>query len=278
MPVVLRNLTSRDFPALERLLLRDPVAHCFVASRVTPDFDLWRLGGELWGWFEDGELLSAMFSGANLVPVEMTEAARAAFVRKALQQGRRCSSIVGPSHDVLAMWDVLRHSWTPPREIRETQHLMRISGEPLIPADPRVITLEPTDLDRLLPASIAMFTEEVGVSPIASGGGSAYRGRVAELLRQGRCMAILDAAGTIAFKAEVGAVASGVSQIQGVWVAPHLRGTGLAPGGMAAVVKQTQERFSPIVSLYVNDYNLPAIRTYEKVGFSTSGRFATILF
>jgi predicted GNAT family acetyltransferase len=34
----------------------------------------------------------------------------------------------------------------------------------------------------------------------------------------------------------------------------------------------------PTVSLYVNDYNLPARATYAKVGFTQVGEFATVHF
>jgi predicted GNAT family acetyltransferase len=35
---------------------------------------------------------------------------------------------------------------------------------------------------------------------------------------------------------------------------------------------------APVVSLYVNDYNERALRTYARVGFHTVGEFATVLF
>ncbi len=94
---VLRVLAPRDLPQVQALLARDPVAHCFVASRVrSSGLDGWRLGGELWGWSEDGELGSLLYLGANLVPVETTPEARRAFADRCRRIGRRCSSIVGP--------------------------------------------------------------------------------------------------------------------------------------------------------------------------------------
>jgi predicted GNAT family acetyltransferase len=39
-----------------------------------------------------------------------------------------------------------------------------------------------------------------------------------------------------------------------------------------------RSRFAPSVSLYVNDYNVRAVRTYERVGFRQVGTFATVLF
>ena len=37
-------------------------------------------------------------------------------------------------------------------------------------------------------------------------------------------------------------------------------------------------RVSPTVSLYVNDYNLPARKAYARCGFVSAGSFATVLF
>ena len=44
---------------------------------------------------------------------------------------------------------------------------------------------------------------------------------------------------------------------------------------MAAVVRLAQTMV-PTVSLYVNDYNLPARATYARVGFEEVGEFATV--
>jgi predicted GNAT family acetyltransferase len=47
---------------------------------------------------------------------------------------------------------------------------------------------------------------------------------------------------------------------------------------MAAVVRDALERVAPTVSLYVNDFNLPARRVYERCGFRAVGTLATVLF
>ena len=76
----------------------------------------------------------------------------------------------------------------------------------------------------------------------------------------------------------MGAVSPRACQVQGVWVNPRLRGRGLAAPGMAAVVTLARRTCAPRVSLYVNDFNTPARKAYEKVGFAEVGSFATILF
>jgi predicted GNAT family acetyltransferase len=47
---------------------------------------------------------------------------------------------------------------------------------------------------------------------------------------------------------------------------------------MAAVVKVCLRDIAPTVSLYVNDFNEPARRSYERVGFMQVGTFASVLF
>jgi predicted GNAT family acetyltransferase len=154
---------------------------------------------------------------------------------------------------------------------------MAISDPPKLPPDPLVRRVRPDELSILYPACVAMFTEEVGISPTNGDGGSLYRARVAELIGQGRAFARIEQ-GRVIFKAEIGAATAEACQIQGVWVDPELRGRGLANGGMAAVVAQAQAEVAPVVSLYVNDYNTAARAAYKRVGFAEVGSFMSVLF
>ena len=137
--------------------------------------------------------------------------------------------------------------------------------------------MRPDELDVLVPACIAMFTEEVGISPVGPDGGASYRSRVAELVRAGRAFARFEG-GRVVFKAEIGSVSSAACQVQGVWVPPDLRGRGLAAPGMAAVAELSRRDIAPVVSLYVNDFNEAARATYRKVGFADVGAFMSVLF
>ncbi len=126
-----------------------------------------------------------------------------------------------------------------------------------------------------------MFTEEVGYSPVTADGGALYNAQVAGLISAGRSLARIENGPRepeVIFKAELGSVIPEGAQVQGVWVNPQYRGRGLAAPGMAAVVRFVRARFAPSVSLYVNSYNVRAIRTYERVGFRRAGTFATVLF
>jgi hypothetical protein len=275
---VFRVLDDRDLPAVLDLLEADPVSNVFVASRVdAAGLSPQRLGAQLWGYGQGSRLTALCYAGANLVPVGADEGALRAFTEHAVRQGRRCSSIVGPSEMVSSLWGGLESIWGPARALRMCQPLMVTRAYSATEADTAVRRVRPEELELLLPASIAMFTEEVGISPVAGDGGAMYRARVRELIAAGRAFARFEA-DRVVFKAEVGAATKGVCQLQGVWVEPSLRGRGLSTAGMAAVVAACLRDIAPAVSLYVNDFNTPARRAYERVGFAEVGSFASVLF
>ena len=273
-----RLLDERDRGAVLAICDRDPVTNVFVSSRVRAlGLEPGRLGAQLWGHGTGGRLQSLCYSGANLVPVVATPDAVVAFADRALKQGRRCSSVVGPAGEVQALWALLRPRWGPAREIRPVQPVMVITGPPLVPPDPLVRRVRMEDLDVLWPACVAMFTEEVGVSPLTGDGGASYRARLEQLIRGGRAFARIED-GKVIFKAEIGAVTPQACQVQGVWVRPECRGQGLAAPGMAAVVVESARSIAPVVSLYVNDFNQPARAAYRRVGFADTGQFMSVMF
>lgn len=272
-----RLLDDRDAPAVRALLDDDPVGNCFVAARVEAvGLAPWRLGGEMWG-YGGNRIEAACFSGANLVPIGSSRAALGAFAERARRQGRRCSSIVGAAGSVRPLWDLLRPSWGPARDVRGDQPLLAISGPPAARPDPAVRRVRPDELDVVMPACVAMFTEEVGVSPLSVDGGAAYRARVRDLVEAGRSYARIED-GQVLYKAELGAVSRAACQVQGVWVHPDWRGRGIGTAGTAAVVVDALATVAPTVSLYVNDYNAPARAAYQRVGFTQVGSFMSVLF
>ncbi|MCT2548668.1 GNAT family N-acetyltransferase [Streptomyces sp. NBC_00257] len=274
-----RVLEPSDLGAALAVLESEPVANAFVTSRVQiAGLDPWRLGGEMWGWYADGRLRSLCYSGANLVPICATPEAVRAFADRARRAGRRCSSIVGPAEPTAQLWRLLEPGWGPAREVRANQPLM-VTESPSadVTPDPLVRRIRKDEMDVLMPACVAMFTEEVGISPLAGDGGLLYQARVAELIGAGRSFARIDD-GKVVFKAEIGAATPQACQIQGVWVAPEHRGRGLSETGMAAVLRYALADVAPVVSLYVNDYNTPARRSYARVGFKETGAFMSVLF
>ncbi|WP_067461609.1 GNAT family N-acetyltransferase [Actinomadura macra] len=273
-----RVLDDRHRAEALAILDADPVANVFVSSRVhAAGLDPRRLGAQMWGYLRDGRLRSLCYSGANLIPVAAGPEAVRAFAERAQAQGRRCSSIVGPVRAVGELWEILAPYWGPPRAVRAVQPVMATSAVPDAPPDLAVRRVRMEEFDIVYPACVAMFTEEVGVSPNTGDGGVLYRARVAELIRDGRAFARIED-GRVVFKAEIGAVTPRACQVQGVWVPPDLRGQGRSVAGMSAVVQEALRGIAPTVSLYVNDYNTRARATYRRVGFTEIGSFMSVLF
>ena len=264
----------RDAAAVWRVLDADPVGSCMVAARVA-DYGVEprSIGGEL--WTRGGVDESLCYAGANVIPLRGARADLNAFADKAMSTTRRCSSLVGRAELVLPMWQRLATTWGPARDVRDSQPLMALRVMPNCPIDPEVRQVRPDQIDAYLVAAVDMFIGEVGVDPRIGDGGRGYRRRLANLIAAGRAWARFDG-GQVVFKAEVGSQSPAVGQIQGVWVHPDWRGHGLGSAGtatVAAVVVGTGR----IASLYVNDFNLVARATYERVGFTPVGTFATVL-
>jgi uncharacterized protein len=277
LTVPVRLLGNADRGVVERLLARDPISTAQVAERVQVAGLSWRVDARVLGYGTRGRLESLCWLGANLIPVHATTSTVIeAFARAAGDGPRTCSSLVGDCDGVLGLWDHLVHRWGPARDVRPCQPLLVTCTPPAIAADPDVRLVRPREIDLLFPAAVAMYTEEVGVSPLVGGCARDYRDRVAELVRGRRAYAKF-VGGRVVFKAELAVVTRHTAQVQGVWVAPDWRDHGIATAGMAAVVGDALRRVAPSVSLYVNDYNAPARRVYQRCGFRRAGTFATVL-
>ena len=159
--------------------------------------------------------------------------------------------------------------------MRAHQPLLELQKPSQVGPDPRVATVAMEHFQAYFQAAVAMYTEEVGVSPIESSDG--YMRHMRVLVQQGRCFAIVDEGGTVRWKSDIGVDWRAYCQIQGVWLTPELRGQGLAAPMMAAALEQSMLDHAPLATLYVNDYNAPALATYRRIGMERVGTFATIL-
>ncbi|ASU78146.1 DUF4081 domain-containing protein [Actinopolyspora erythraea] len=270
-----RLLQGRDVACVRSLLESDPVSACMVLSRIeAAQVNPLYLSGELWGYGSGPE--GVCYSGANLIPLRGGRDAMRAFAERAARRRRVCSSLVGPAEQVMALWTELSPHWGPAREIRPEQPLLVMSEPPTGWVDPEVRQVRSEELDSYLPAAVAMFVEEVGVDPRRNGGAVGYRARIADLIASGRTFARFED-GQVVFKAEIGAVSSTVGQIQGVWVRPDRRGSGLGAAGTAAVADHLVRLMRRRASLYVNDFNVAARAAYRKIGFRRAGTFGTVL-
>jgi uncharacterized protein len=285
----------RDVAEALELCALDPVSNVVPAMHLETASRAGVIPTGLWVVRKRGrvsrDLAGVIWCGANLTAVlptgddYETDNARAEVASSIVSRLSRPAALVGEAGLTLDLWGRVEAWWGPARQLRPSQASMSIKGHPRdvpeasVDAEPmRRATM--ADYDALLPAAVHMFVGEVGYDPLTHGR-DAYEERLARLVRQGHSYLRYGVVGgkrQVVFKAEVGVVGGKVAQIQGVWVHPEIRGRGLGSAGMADLVRHVRADHAPTVSLYVNDFNAPALRAYEAVGFERVGTFATVMF
>ena len=192
-----RVLGPGDRDRFIALAEQDPVVNVFAdyRARLTNLDERW-LGGQVWGRFEGDELVAGCHLGANLVPVQCTPDDVGVFADVALRRRGSVGTIVGPSDVVAALWELVEHAGRARASIRSRQpHLEIATGRPWRPT-PTYASRTRATSTALYPACVAMYTEEVGVSPENdAGGGDLYRARVRQLIGRGWSMASFDEQG-----------------------------------------------------------------------------------
>jgi uncharacterized protein len=273
-------LNDGDREDLVRLVDADPLVNVVVSARLraVAGLDSRRFGGTLVGVRDrDGRLTGAAFSGGNLLPIGGGPPEWQALAENIARGPRTCTSMVGRAAAVGAMCQVLAPVWGPARAIRAQQPLLMLDRAAVTPhpREHRVRLIEPAELEAYLPAAAAMFTEELGISPYQASG-SDYRRRTAALINDRRAFGIVEN-DEVVFKADLGALSEHTCQVQGVWVRPDLRGRGIGTAALAVVLRHGLT-LAPTVSLYVNDFNLPARKMYDRLGMRQVAVLSTVLF
>jgi uncharacterized protein len=280
-PLDVRPLGRGDEQLALDALARNPVRDVFIASRILHDGALTSLGpSPLWGAFDhDQEVRGMLHVGPNLVPATDDQAACEALATAAggLYPTRM---VVGERATVELLWSMIGPSYPAPREVRRRQFVYALEPDwldrdPSPGAAGTARLAERADEDRVLHLSAAMYTEEMGENPMARDP-DGYRRRVRMLTARGWTY-VYEERGQLQFKMDVGCASNHTAQIQGVYVPPELRGRGVGTTAMTACCALALTRH-PNLSLYVNDFNAPAVALYERIGFRReSFDFQTIM-
>ncbi len=271
----LHALGAADRDSVLEYLARSPVENLFLASKVDAyGIDRRRLG-KLYAFERDGQIASLLLDGGTLFVSGFDPEALPVFVTH-LGPIRRCTSILGPAISVLGLFVGLaerwRGAWGSVSNVRRRQPLMLLEEPPEPTPDPRVRRLTTDDYQSYLDASVSMYTDEIGSSPFKYGPG--YERFVMDRLRAGEAYGIVEG-GKVIFKADLGPKLRDQAQLQGVWVSPDRRGEGISVPALSGMLRLAMRDY-PTISLYVNDFNTPAIRAYEKLGFVEVGALATV--
>jgi predicted GNAT family acetyltransferase len=173
-----------------------------------------------------------------------------------------------------AIWQELEPFWPISARLIRTAQPYMVSDQGYLETVNRVRWANIADLSEYFTSALEMFKSEVGTTPPLI----SFQSRIATNLQNEQALGWFDESGRVLFKVDLGAIANGYLQLQGIWLAPELRGQGLSVGLLSEAFTLIQRRFDVRLCLYVNDFNLPAIRAYERLGFKQIETFSTVFF
>ena len=230
--------------------------------------------GALYVAYDGDAVCGVAFFGRQVV-LAADDAAIDAFIPLAAKH-RRERMIVGPRPQVVRYWSGVKARHRTARTVRDRQPVMAVDASTLIASDGLTVARHARldETTSVAQSSAEMILGELGYDPRALP--VDFAGGVSQMIAR-RMWWVGERDGTLCFFCNVGAWSSQTAQLQSIWTPPSMRGAGLATSALAGVCRQLLQDV-PTLSLYVNDFNLAAIRLYERVGFRSVGEFQTLLF
>jgi len=224
---------------------------------------------------KDGSVCGVAFFGRQVVLAADDDEAIRAFSE--IAPGYRFERmIVGPRAVVERYWERVSKWHPPPRRVRESQPVLVLDrvSLPVTPGGVRVRTAHPDEWQLVAHNSAKMIEHELEYDP--RGISAEFNANVRMMIDRGLWW-VGEYAGELCFFCNAGPRSESTLQLQGIWTPEHLRGRGLATQALAGICARLLLEV-PSLSLYVNGFNEPALRLYERVGFRRTSELATLLF
>jgi predicted GNAT family acetyltransferase len=269
----LRSVADDDVREVIGFLAREPMVNVYLLSRLEEERTA--AATQMFVIRHEGAIVLVASLATNVVlaaPVterrDRIEAATALLADRVITRMLPVRAIISPSHLVEPLWDRLRSRLDPPTVVRMNQPIYAIRRRLDFPDLQKARYSRLSDLDKLVPACAAMHKEEVGIDPLIRDA-AGYRERIRELITLDRSIIRMEE-GEIGAKCEFSAVTAEAVQLMGVWTHPRFRRKGLARETLREVCGHLFRK-GKSVTLFVNDFNLPAIALYESLGFTQIG-------
>jgi uncharacterized protein len=259
-------------------MAQDPIETVFLRGLILrTGLDLGRQQGRFLAYrLPNGDLGGVILLSSLVVPYATDPEAPAAMADVIRRSPYVIRNLVGRRETVEALW-AATGSWRPvPRLVRVSQPVYKLDRGALhhFPAP----DLRPAffgDLELLVEAGAAMMIEEVEEDPLQTRPDQ-YRSFVRDRVLRGEEFVWVDAEG-LRFKCNVSSRTPEAAQIEGVFTPKPRRRQGYAKHGLSEVCHRLL-KVVPTLTLYVNDFNTPAIALYEHLGFERIGEYQSLFF
>lgn len=160
---------------------------------------------------------------------------------------------------------------------KRSEALLQLRNPPAATDEtPSLRLATPQDLHSVMEVHAKLSEEENGFNPLLEDA-EGFAFRTLRRIKQNRVWVWADAGGRLIFKADVVCNTSEVTYIEGVYVAPEMRGRGLGAHCMKALSRRLLEN-SESVSLLVDTKNAAALRAYAKAGFKLRSYYDSFFF
>jgi RimJ/RimL family protein N-acetyltransferase len=224
----------------------------------------------------NGNVRGVAFFGRQVVLAADDDAVVDAFAEVATAY-RFERMIVGPRATVERYWESVGKWHAPPRRIRQSQPVLAVDRSSLVRAGADAVTVRPaypSEWEIVARNSAEMIEHELEYDPRSTS--AEFNANVRIMIDRGLWW-VGEHRGELCFFCNTGPRSEYTLQLQGIWTPEHLRGKGLATGALRAICEELLTEV-PSLSLYVNGFNEPALRLYERNGFRRVGEFSTLLF
>jgi predicted GNAT family acetyltransferase len=269
----LRLLSEDDYKDALEFLQRDPLINVYLISRLIEERML--AGAQIAVVRYNGAIVLVASLATNIVMAEdpsisrsITESAVSLIADRILSRMLPVRAIISPSHLVEQLWNELRSRIDPPTVMRLNQPVYALRRRLDYPDLTVARYSSMRDLEQLVPACAAMHKEEVGIDPMERDA-AGYRERIRELIEKKRSV-VRTVDGRLVSKCEYSAVTADAVQLMGVWTHPAQRRHGYSRELLREVCGHLSRK-SKTVTLFVNDFNTPAVALYESLGFQRIG-------
>lgn len=269
------RLAGKHEGAALAYLARAPIEHVFLTYLIL--FDVAPATRDAIHVAFDGSdrVCGVGYFGRQIVLAANDPATVDAFV----QIGRSHSGermIVGPREETRRYWECIAPHHDAARLVRDRQLVMKLDRASFRAHDATVVARKARidEWTAVADNSAAMIAQELEYDPRRSA--PEFTANVRAMIERGLWW-VGESYGRLCFFCNIGPWSPQTAQIQGIWTPPEMRGKGLATSAMSGVCERLLA-MSPSLSLYVNDFNKPAVALYERLGFETVAEFQTILF